>query len=287
MTEEKLRQLKEDGYSPACVVESSPGSFQAVLTIPKCGDDSDAYDREAYDRNAYDREAANGLTRELNACYGDPKLSGAIHAHRLPPFANYKPKHRKGDGTYPATRLAEADGGICLKASERLKEIQKRLAEEALLWRERTEQRGQGQGQEKSGRAYADDSNGAYRLHWRDVLDKTQGEADYSRIDAMAALRMRVTGYGAGQICAAIQNNAPAMRKEVMSESEYGEKYRYRNWERYAKETAERYVFGPRGAAQYAKAEGYRAYYLKLEAGQLAYRNSAEGERNQKDGLSR
>jgi hypothetical protein len=86
----------------------------------------------------------------------------------------------------------------------------------------------------------------------------------------MTALRMRVTGYSAGQIYDAIRNNAPAMRKEAMNEREYSEKYRYRNWDRYAKETVEKYVFGSRGAAQYNSAEEYRAYYLKLEGRSMA-----------------
>jgi hypothetical protein len=113
--------------------------------------------------------------------------------------------------------------------------------------------------------ADAAEPNTAFRIHWRDVMEKTQGDPDYSRVDAMAALRMRVTGYSAGQICEAIKTNAPLMRKDVMSEREHDEKYRYRNWDRYAKETVEKYVFGPRGAVQYAKAEGYRPYYMKLE----------------------
>ena len=55
LTSEKLKQLKEDGYRPACVVESSPGSFQAILTVPKLGDDPEM-----------EREAANRLTKLLN-----------------------------------------------------------------------------------------------------------------------------------------------------------------------------------------------------------------------------
>jgi hypothetical protein len=116
-------------------------------------------------------------------------------------------------------------------------------------------------------------------------LKKLQGvgeSVDYSRADAMTGLRMRVTGYSIGQIYAAMKDNAPVLRKEAMSEGEYQEKYRYRNWDRYAKETTEKYVFGPRGAAQYYKSEEYRMYYMKLEG-----RGFEQKSERQKTGLSR
>jgi hypothetical protein len=62
-----------------------------------------------------------------------------------------------------------------------------------------------------------------------------------------------------------MKENAPALRKEVMNEGEYAEKYRYRDWSRYAKETVEKFVFGSRGVNQYSQAEAYRAYYMRLE----------------------
>jgi hypothetical protein len=74
------------------------------------------------------------------------------------------------------------------------------------------------------------------------------------------------------------------MRKEAMNEAEYGEKYRYRDWSRYAKETTEKFVFGPRGAGQYYKSEEYRAYYMKLENRDIGH-NLSEGHR--KGSLSR
>ena len=55
--------------------------------------------------------------------------------------------------------------------------------------------------------------------------ERTHGEPDYSRIGAMTGLRMRVTGHSAVQIYGAIKANAPLMRKEVMNEREYDEKY--------------------------------------------------------------
>jgi hypothetical protein len=157
-----------------------------------------------------------------------------------------------------------------------LKEIYERMAGEAEKLRNEQEHRKRVSNLGENWGTNADDPNGAYRTHWKDVMKKLQsvGEnTDYSRVDAMVGLRMRVTGYSAGQIYDAMKENAPAMRKEAMSEQEYGEKYRYRDWNRYAKETVEKYVFGPRGAAQYYKSEEYRAYYMKLEGRDLTGRS--------------
>jgi hypothetical protein len=273
MTGEKLKQLKEDGYSPACVIESSPGNFQAILTIPKLIGERGPFGSSPFETT--DREAANSLVKELNQRYGDPKLSGAVHAHRLPPFPNLKPKHRREDGTFPATALVEANGGICRKAAGRLEEIHERLNQEA---RER-KNRALNTATMNSRRSDAQDPNGAYWIHYRDIAEQLTGDMDYSRIDGMIGIRMRVTGYSAGQIYEAIKNNAPAMRKETMNAGEYAAKYHSRDWSRFAEETTEKFVFGPRGASQYNQAEAFRAYYMKLENRDFTGRNRAEKDR--------
>jgi hypothetical protein len=215
--------------------------------------------------------------KELNQKYGDPKLSGAVHAHRLPPFPNLKPKHRREDGTFPETALVEANGGICQKAANRLEEIHQRLNQNA---RERERQ---ALNAAAINGADTQDPNKAYWVHYRDVLSRSPEVLDYSRIDGMIGIRMRVTGYSAGQIYEAIKNNAPAMRRETMTAEEYATKYRNRDWSRYAKETTEKFVFGPRGVDQYTQAERFRAYYMKLEGRSFTNRDTARREKTEKD----
>lgn len=100
----------------------------------------------------------------------------------------------------------------------------------------------------------------------------------------MIGIRMRVTGYDAGQIRAVIERNAPAMRKETLTAGEYDAKYRNRNWKRYAGETTAKFVFGPRGAAQYAGAEPYRPLYMRIEGrGSFTARRQPVPEREAKE----
>jgi hypothetical protein len=88
---------------------------------------------------------------------------------------------------------------------------------------------------------------------------------DYSRVDAIIGVRMRATDYTPEEVKAAIERNAPAMRRENLTESEYEAKYGNRDWSKYAADTTEKYVFGPRGILQYEKALNYRPLYMRLE----------------------
>jgi hypothetical protein len=253
LTPEKLKQLRDDGYKPACIIESSPENYQAIITIPSLEGDS-----------SKDRYSANRLTKDLNLKYGDPKLSGSVHGHRLPPFPNQKPKHRREDGTYPDTILVEARGGICEKALRELEAIRASQRE--------AEERARRDEKRMAGRTdlslpSSADADSAYWTHFRDIMrNRSEGApTDYSRIDGMIAIRMRVTGHAKDRIRDAIEANAPGMRRESMSGEEYAGKYGNRNWRRYAKETADSFAFGPRGLSQYENARKYRPRLLKLE----------------------
>ncbi|MEN1215555.1 DNA-primase RepB domain-containing protein, partial [Pseudomonas aeruginosa] len=101
MNREKLERLIRDGYRPAVVLESSPGNYQAIITVPKLG-------------TAHDKDVGNRLSDALNREYGDPKLSGAIHPHRAPGYENRKPKHQREDGSYLEVRLLKAERRECV-----------------------------------------------------------------------------------------------------------------------------------------------------------------------------
>ncbi len=77
----------------------------------------------------------------------------------------------------------------------------------------------------------------AYQRHSQDVLQCQQGgKVDLSRVDAMVAVRMRVTGHSQADIEAALRQSAPTLR----------EKPEGRDWGDYAHRTA-CYAFGATG----------------------------------------
>jgi hypothetical protein len=269
LTADKLQQLRDDGYKPACVIESSPENYQVVITVPSVEGDS-----------AKDRVAANKVTKELNMKYGDPKLSGSVHGHRLPPFGNFKPKHKRGDGTYPGTVLIEANGGICEKTQKQLENAYSVMKEaEKRVLREVEKEQRTPNGYSYS--VFAKNPNEAYWAHYRDIMANYQGSTDYSRIDGMIAIRMRVTGYSRDQIRNAVETNAPEMRREAADEAEFNAKYRNRDWARYAVETTDNFVFGLRGLSQYESAREYRPRLFKVEGRNIRDEARRDLERNQ------
>ena len=231
MTAASLEKLQKDGFMPAVILESSPGNFQCLLTIPKL-------------RSGFDRDVGNRLTERLNRLYGDKKLSGCIHPHRAPGFENRKPKHRREDGGFPQVRLLYAERRECSRALELARQIDHEYAEAAKEQRERPRA-------VFSGRP--GDPAAAYYAHL-DNIRKHLDIDDYSRVDAMIALRMRSNGHSRADVAEAVRICAPTIR-----EAQAG-----RNWQRYAERTAE-YAFGMAGDVDLAKNDRYRELWRRIE----------------------
>ena len=249
MDREKLDRLIQDGYQPAVVLESSPGNYQAIITVPKLGTD-------------FDKDVGNRLSDTLNRMYGDPKLSGAIHPHRAPGYENRKPKHQREDGSYPEVRLLKAERRECAKTLDLSREIDAEYQRHAQERAQKALQRAQAVGErEIQPNAPSIDSRAsseavmAYQRHYQDVIKRQRsGGLDLSRVDAMIAVRMRVTGHDPAAIEGAIRQCAPGIR----------EKEEGRDWNDYAQRTA-RYAYSVAGDRQVAQVSKYREQWLKLE----------------------
>ena len=230
---ENVVRLQKDGYKPAAIIESSPRNFQCVLTIPKFGGE-------------FDRQIANQLAAMLNKEYGDPKLSGAIHPHRAPGFANRKPKHRQKDGSYPLSQLRFAVQRICKKALVEARKLEMALAE---LAKKR-------QNQKASFVPIVQTSpQAAYFAHYENIRAHITVE-DFSRVDAMIALRMRANGHSPEAVLTAIMDCAPSIRTGADKR---------RDWQRYAERTAD-YAFGYAGDRDLQRNSNYLKIWLKAES---------------------
>lgn len=102
-------RLKEEGFEPAVIVETSPGNFQAWLNhgevLPK----------------ELSTFAARLLARRFQ---GDPASADWRHYGRLAGFTNRKEKYRRENGLFPFVLLREASGRRYRRASEFLPEIE-------------------------------------------------------------------------------------------------------------------------------------------------------------------
>ena len=97
------------------------------------------------------------------------------------------------------------------------------------------------------------DSAAAYHAHFDNIRANLAIE-DYSRVDAMIAVRMRATGHSQQEVASAIQTCAPELRERRAG----------RNWQRYAERTA-RYAFGPAGDNVIARNEKYLEHWRSIE----------------------
>ncbi len=234
MTRDSLKKLQEDGFRPAVVLESSPGNFQCMLTIPKLNTE-------------FDRDVGNRITERLNREYGDKKLCGCIHPHRAPGFENRKPKHQREDGSFPQVKLLFAERRECGKALALARRIDREYVEAAE--KRKAEQRTFTIPDVRPGNLAA-----AYYAHLENIRRHLTIE-DYSRVDAMIALRMRASGHSRESVEETIRACAPTIREEQA----HG-----RNWQRYAERTAE-YAFGMAGDRDLVRNERYRELWRRIE----------------------
>ncbi len=91
-----VERMRAEGYTPAAVVETSPGNLQAWVRV------SDT---------PLSTEEGTAVARDLATRYGgDMSSANWRHMGRLAGFTNRKEEHRQPDGRYPYVRLRDAGG---------------------------------------------------------------------------------------------------------------------------------------------------------------------------------
>jgi hypothetical protein len=107
-------RLKEEGFEPAVIVETSLGNFQAWL------DHGEMLPKD------FSTFVARVLARRFLA---DPASADWRHYGRLAGFTNRKEKYRKQNGLYPFVLLHEASGRTYRRAPEFLSEAEEMFNE--------------------------------------------------------------------------------------------------------------------------------------------------------------
>jgi hypothetical protein len=123
LTDDALLSMKEAGYNPALIVETSPGNHQAWLKHPE----------------PLGKEMSTAVARTLAEKFGgDRGAADWRHFGRLAGFTNRKTQYRDDStGLYPYVRLIEAGGGVYSEAERFLAavraEVERRQAERERL----------------------------------------------------------------------------------------------------------------------------------------------------------
>ncbi|MGH7840939.1 MAG: DNA-primase RepB domain-containing protein [Candidatus Binataceae bacterium] len=109
LSAEATAAMKESGFQPALVVETSPDNFQAWLN----------HGRIIFD-HLISTQAAKELARRFG---GDPSSADWRHFGRLAGFTNQKPERRLESGLQPFVRLREYTGRLYIAAENFLLQV--------------------------------------------------------------------------------------------------------------------------------------------------------------------
>lgn len=104
-----VAKMKQSGFAPALIVETSPGNFQGWLKHPE----------------RLDRETGTAAARDLAQQFGaDTKAADWRHFGRLAGFTNRKSKYRSTEtGLYPFVKIIEANGEVYPAAHEFIRAV--------------------------------------------------------------------------------------------------------------------------------------------------------------------
>ena len=123
LTRDAVSAMKDAGFNPAIIVETSPGNFQAWLKHPE----------------RLSKQLSTGAARELAEKFGgDRGAADWRHFGRLSGFTNRKAKYFDANtGLYPFVHLIEATGSLYPEADRFLagvkRELERRNAEREQL----------------------------------------------------------------------------------------------------------------------------------------------------------
>jgi hypothetical protein len=178
-----LRALERDGRSPAAIVETSPGNYQAWIRVA--------------------REAPAGVlgrvSRSLARDYdADPAAVGVHRYGRLAGFTNQKEQHRTAEGLQPFALLRGASGRTALDGPALLREAGREVQPERSL---------------EVSRGRASDPAEAAQIFGREVAKLARTISDPSRCDFGAALRLAERGFNAYAIAHAIRTASPRIEE--------------------------------------------------------------------------
>lgn len=112
LTAANVQRMRGTGFTPAVVVETSPGNFQSWLKHPRI----------------LSKELSTAAGQALAERFdGDPGAADWRHFGRLAGFTNRKEKYKDADGLFPFVRVREAAGGIYPAGDRFLEDVETQL----------------------------------------------------------------------------------------------------------------------------------------------------------------
>lgn len=203
MRDDAMKQLRADGFEPCLVQQSSHDNWQAVVKVPK---------------HINEQKQANELVVELNRRYGDPNLSGVMHAFRMAGFSNKKP----GRGN-AFTRVIEAVQRVCTKATGMLNAIRDRVEKASRITQERYDRDRQilvASTATGAPRNTVDAFRRAYARH-TGLANKEGWTLDDSRLDWASTIDLLKSGHAPEAVAKALLDASPSVLERHNDPADY------------------------------------------------------------------
>lgn len=203
MRDDAVKQLRADGFEPCLVQQSSHDNWQAVVKVPKAENE---------------QKQANELVVELNRRYGDPNLSGVVHAFRMAGFSNKKP----GRGN-AFTRVVEAVQRVCTKATSMLTAIKDRVEKASRITQERYDRDRQilvASTATGAPRSTVDAFRRAYAKH-TGLAQKQGWTLDDSRLDWASTIDLLKSGHAPEAVAKALLDASPSVLERHNDPADY------------------------------------------------------------------
>jgi len=171
-----LVRMQREGYTPAAILETSPGNFQAWVKLA-----------DAPLSTEVRTHAARGLAKHYG---GDLNSADGKHYGRLAGFTNQKPRHTTQAGRQPYVLAHACLGTIARAAPAYLEQIAQSLDKEAVA----QERRKRLDALQAASPGAGEDPIQEYQHQAQRLLAKYGNDADLSRVDWMIATAMAKSG---------------------------------------------------------------------------------------------
>jgi RepB DNA-primase N-terminal domain len=198
LTSEALERMKHTGFTPALVVETSPGNFQAWLNHGK----------------VLPKDTSTVAARTLAERFGgDLGAADWRHFGRFAGFTNRKDKYRQPNGLFPYVRLVHATGQVYEMANPFTQDVESRVA----ATRIRAEQR-------RKAILESGKSNMATAKRIEDFREDPRYAGDGNRIDLAFAVHALSHGIPEGEVRSAIAGRDLSHKGTEKRQMEYIER---------------------------------------------------------------
>lgn len=194
LNQKSLEAMKQEGFAPAVVVETSQANYQAWVRISP---------------TPLEPSLATAASKGIAKRYGaDPNSADWRHFGRLSGFTNRKPEHVDEIGRNPWVLCHEASGSVAPRGAELTDKLKQVLREqEAIAERDSRLERAVN----ASGRVYGHDPSAEYQKQIKRLVDRYGANMDVSKADYMIARDMAMQGYSADQLTQTLQEHSPEL----------------------------------------------------------------------------